>query len=53
MLGDRIREKNVNCINLHSFDEIVDYLKNNLKEGDMLLTMGAGDVFKIGEMYLK
>ncbi|MBU3190880.1 UDP-N-acetylmuramate--L-alanine ligase [Clostridium bowmanii] len=53
MLGDRIREKNVNCINLHNFAEIVQYLKNNLKEGDLLLTMGAGDVFKIGEMYLK
>ena len=53
MLGDRIRSKNVNCINLHSFDEIVDYLKNNLKEGDMLLTMGAGDIVEIGEMYLK
>lgn len=53
MLGDRIREKNVNCINLHSFDEIVHYLKSNLKDGDLLLTMGAGDVYKIGEMYLK
>ncbi|MBZ9689551.1 UDP-N-acetylmuramate--L-alanine ligase [Clostridium estertheticum] len=53
MLGDRIRSKNVNCINLHSFDEIVNYLKNNLKDGDVLLTMGAGDVFKVGEMYLK
>ncbi|WP_291632597.1 UDP-N-acetylmuramate--L-alanine ligase [Clostridium sp.] len=53
MLGDRIRSKNVDCVNLHSFDEIVDYLKNNLKEGNMLITMGAGDVFKIGEMYLK
>ena len=53
MLGDRIREKNVNCLNLHSFDEIVEYFKSNLKEGDILLTMGAGDVFKIGEMYLK
>ena len=53
MLGNRIREKNVNCINLHSFEEIVDYLKNNLSAGDVLLTMGAGDVFKIGEMYLK
>ena len=53
MLGDRIREKNVNCINLHSFDKIVDHLKHNLKEGDLLLTMGAGDVFKVGEMYLK
>lgn len=53
MLGDRIREKNVNCINLHSFDEIVEHLKTNLKEGDILITMGAGDVVKIGEMYLK
>jgi UDP-N-acetylmuramate--alanine ligase len=53
MLGDRIREKNVNCINLHSFDEIVHHLKSNLKDGDLLLTMGAGDVYKIGEMYLK
>ncbi len=44
MLGDRIRDKNVNCVNLHSFDEIVDYLKINLKDGDLLLTMGAGDV---------
>ena len=53
MLGDRIREKNIDCINFHSFDEIVHYLKRNLKDGDLLLTMGAGDVYKIGEMYLK
>ena len=53
MLGDRIREKNINCLNFHNFDEIVDYLKGNLEEGDLLITMGAGDVFKIGEMYLK
>jgi len=53
MLGDRIREKHINCINLHSFDEIVHYLRTNLKDGDILLTMGAGDVVKVGEMYLK
>ncbi|MGH4121827.1 MAG: UDP-N-acetylmuramate--L-alanine ligase [Clostridium sp.] len=53
MLGDRIRSKNVNCVNFHSFPEIVNHLRINLKDGDMLLTMGAGDVFKIGEMYLK
>jgi len=53
MLGNRIREKNVNCVNIHSFDEIVLYLKNHLKDGDMLLTMGAGDVVQVGEMYLK
>jgi len=53
MLGNRIREKNVNCVNIHSFDEIVLYLKNHLKDGDILLTMGAGDVVQVGEMYLK
>ena len=53
MLGDKIREKNVNCVNFHNFDEIVKYLKDNLKDGDMLITMGAGDVFKVGEMFLK
>jgi len=53
MLGDKIRSKNINCINIHTFDEIVDYLKTNLKQGDILLTMGAGDIVNVGEMYLK
>lgn len=53
MLGDSIREKGKSCRNFHSFEEIVSYLKTVLKEGDLLLTVGAGDVYKIGEMYLK
>jgi UDP-N-acetylmuramate--alanine ligase len=53
MLGDKIREFGQSCHNFHNFEEIVDYLKANLKDGDLLLTVGAGDVYKIGEMYLK
>ncbi|MGK0466931.1 UDP-N-acetylmuramate--L-alanine ligase [Clostridium sp.] len=53
MLGDRIREKHVDCLNIHSFEEIVHHLKSVLKTGDMLITMGAGDVNIVGEMYLK
>jgi UDP-N-acetylmuramate--alanine ligase len=53
MLGDKIRELGQSCYNFHSFEEIVEHLKSNLKEGDLLLTVGAGDVYKIGEMYLK
>jgi UDP-N-acetylmuramate--alanine ligase len=30
-----------------------DYLKENLKPGDVLLTLGAGDVWKVGELLLK
>ena len=53
MLGDKIREKGLSCRNFHDFENIVKYLKASVKPGDLLLTMGAGDVYKIGEMYLK
>lgn len=52
-LGDKLREKNIDCVNLHSFEDIVKYLKNHLKSGDLLLTVGAGDVYKVGEMFIK
>lgn len=52
MLGDKVRELGQNCVNLHSFEEIVDYLNTTAKEEDLILTVGAGDVYKIGEMYL-
>ena len=53
MLSDAINKTGVNCINLHSFDEIVSHLKANASDGDLILTVGAGDVYKIGEMFLK
>lgn len=53
MLGDKIRENNVNCLNLHSFNDILDYLEKEAKEGDLILTMGAGDIYKVGESFLK
>lgn len=34
------------------FDEILDFLKDTVKENDLILTVGAGDVFKIGEILL-
>ncbi len=33
--------------------KIIDYLCEELKGGDTLLTLGAGDVWKIGEEYIK
>lgn len=39
-------------IYIPSFDECVEYLKDNAKPGDMILTMGAGDVYKVGEQFL-
>ncbi|KZL93105.1 UDP-N-acetylmuramate--L-alanine ligase [Clostridium magnum] len=53
MLGDKIRERGLKCSNFHDFNEAVSYLNENLEDGDIFLTVGAGDVYKIGEMYLK
>ena len=33
---------------IEDWNEIKEFLKNHLKEGDLVLTLGAGDVWKIG-----
>lgn len=53
MLGDAIRDKDINCKNIHTFDEIVSFLKSELKPNDLLITIGAGDVYRVGELFLK
>lgn len=52
MLGDKIRERKIKCSNFHDFEEIVSYLNEKLEPGDIVLTVGAGDVYRIGELYL-
>lgn len=36
-----------------SFDDMTDELKSILKPGDMVITMGAGDIYKAGELLLE
>lgn len=52
-LGDAIRATGVKCTNVHSHDEAVKYIKQHIKSGDMLLTVGAGDVVIVGEKFLE
>lgn len=52
MLCDEVRKNGVDAIYMSSFDEAVAYLKSELEEGDVLITMGAGDVYKVGEDFL-
>jgi len=52
-LGDALRNKGLKCINVHSHDEALSYVKSKLVSGDLLLTVGAGDVVIVGEKYLK
>lgn len=52
-LGNAIRANGVNCINVHSHDEAASYLKERIKEGDLILTVGAGDVVIVGDKLLE
>lgn len=40
------------CEYFPTFDEIETYLLENCQKGDLIITVGAGDVFKIGENLL-
>jgi len=44
-------EKDVMLI--EDFDEMAKYVEEHAKVGDMAITMGAGDIYKVGEILLK
>ena len=52
-LADELKEKGCDSHYFPSFEEIEAFVKDNCKAGDLLLTMGAGDVVKIGEDLIK
>lgn len=52
-LAEGIKKAGVNCTYIKDFNEITDYLKKHCTDGDVIITVGAGDVFKIGEDFLK
>ena len=48
----RINEHLNNAVYIPSFEGIVDSLIRDSSAGDLVLTMGAGDVDKVGELFL-
>ena len=51
-LQAKIIEKGNACRYFPTFDEIENFILENCSPGDLLITMGAGDVVKIGESLL-
>lgn len=47
-LSEAINKVSNNCIYIPTFDEIKDFLKENVKENDLVLTVGAGNITKLG-----
>ncbi len=52
-LKEKLDKMGVSCRYFPSFEEIEKYISENCINGDLLITMGAGNVVKIGEDLLK
>lgn len=50
---NELNNSNKKAIYIKSFEDGVSYLRENCKPNDMLITMGAGDIFKLGEMLVE
>ena len=51
-VADRILERGTDAHYYPTFEEITAFLRSQVQPGDLLLTMGAGDVYKVGEAFL-
>ncbi|MBS7304012.1 MAG: UDP-N-acetylmuramate--L-alanine ligase [Lachnospiraceae bacterium] len=47
-----VQKRGTPCDYFSSFDEIENFLLENCTQGDLLITMGAGDIVKVGEKLL-
>lgn len=50
-IKEKYKEKNV--LYIKDFEEIANYLRTQAVAGDIVMTMGAGDVYKIGKILMK
>ncbi len=53
MLADRISETGKKILYIKELDRIAEFLDKNAEPGDLIITMGAGDIYKVGEMFLE
>lgn len=49
----KMEELGKTSVYFSTFEEILKFLKKNCCPGDVLITMGAGDIVNVGENYLK
>jgi len=52
ILVEKIRDNGNLALFIDGFDRICDYLIENVTAGDLVVTMGAGDIWKVADEYL-
>jgi len=53
ILVERMRANGTEAAFIDSFGKICDYLKRNVTTGDLVVTMGAGDIWKVADEYIQ
>ncbi|MHC4062639.1 MAG: hypothetical protein ACYSR6_13710, partial [Planctomycetota bacterium] len=53
VLVDRIRGNGAEALFVDGFGAICDFLKENVMPHDLVVTMGAGDIWKVADEYLQ
>lgn len=48
-LADKIKSNGKDAIYISSFSEIESYINQHCESGDIVITMGAGDIYTVGE----
>ena len=51
-LVDRLREQNTSAVHIAAFPEIVTHLESVCRDGDLIVTMGAGPVNQVAQEFL-
>jgi UDP-N-acetylmuramate--alanine ligase len=53
ILVDRIQKNGGEALFIGDFESICDYLQANVTKGDLVVTMGAGDIWKVADEYIQ
>jgi len=53
ILVEKIKAKGSNAMFIPDFEQIGEYLKRAVAPGDLLVTMGAGDIWKVADEYIR
>jgi len=48
-LVNKLKTNNVDAVYISDFDKICSYIEENAKPGDIYITIGAGDIFKVSD----
>ena len=53
ILAERIRSRGTDARHIGGFGEVCDYLEQHVQAGDVVVAMGAGDVWKVADEYIQ